>query len=292
MKSDPGRGLTAERVTANGRRFHTVRAGDGEPLVVFEAGLAAGASLWAEVQRKVAEHTATLAYDRAGYGGSQRAKDGRRLADFNADLEAVLDAIEHDGPVILVGQSWGGPTIRAFSHYTRRPVAGLVIVDGTNSTVVGPTEGKGLRVFFGILGKLTWVQLHRKPRGKLLKGITAGLDADDSKRVVRDMLRARSVRAGAAEARGFEVEIDGGLAALEAKGFPPGVPVTFMGAAVAEPGTEEMRARFIASQQEEAEALGHRYVRVDDSRHDIHMQRPDLVIQEVLALVERRRGGS
>jgi pimeloyl-ACP methyl ester carboxylesterase len=269
----------------------TVQAGSGEPLVVFESGLAAGASLWAAVQRQVAVHTATLSYDRAGLGGSTRARDGRRFADINADLEAVLEAVGHDGPVLLVGQSWGGPIIRAFAQSTSRPVAGLVLVDGTKSNLMTSLQAKGLRVYFGLLAKLSWLRLHRRLRGKLLAGITAGLAPDDSARVIRDMLSGKAARSGAAEARGLEAEI-GLLDALEARGFPAGTPVTFMGATVAEPGTEEMRQRFVAAQQAEAETLGHRFVRVDTSRHDIHMQEPGLVADEIVALVERWRSAS
>lgn len=289
VKLDPGKGLTERFVTANRRRMRTVQAGSGAPLVVFESGLAAGASVRADVQRRVSAHTATLSYDRAGIGGSKPAKDGRRFVDLNADLEAVLDAVGHDGPVLLVGQSWGGPIIRAFSHFTSRPVAGLVVVDGTRSQVLTATEGKALRVYFALLGKLSWLGLHRRFRAKVLVGITAGLSADDSARVLRDMLRGNASRAGAAECRGLAGEADE-LGALEARGFPPGVPVTFLGAAQADPGTEAMRERFLAAQQAEAEALGQRFVAVAGSRHDIHMHEPQVVADEIVALVEMRGG--
>jgi pimeloyl-ACP methyl ester carboxylesterase len=255
------------------------------PLVVFESGLAAAASVWADVQRRVSVHTATLSYDRAGIGGSKRARDGRLFHDLNADLEAVLDAAGHDGPVLLVGQSWGGPVIRAFAHFTRRRVAGLVIVDGTKSQVLTSKEGKALRIYFAALGLLSRLGLHRRFRAKLLQGVTAGLSAEDSVRVLGDMLRGNASRAGAAECRGLEVEADR-LGALEARGFPPGVPVTFLAAAQAEAGTEAMRERFVTAQRAEAEALRHRFVLVSDSRHDIHMQEPQVVADEVVALVE------
>jgi len=286
---NPGRGLTEKLVQARGGRFRTVQAGSGEPLVVFESGLGAGASLWAEVQRQVAAHTATLAYDRAGHALSRPAKDARLFADLNADLEALLDAVGHEGPVILVGQSWGGPIIRAFAHHTRRPVAGLVIVDGTNSTAMTEEQAKGLSVFFTILGKASWLQLHRRWRGRLLKGITAGLAEDDSKRVLRDMNSGRSVRAGAAEAKGLAIELPR-MADVEERGFPEGASVTFMSATVAEPGTEEMRARFVARQAAEAERFGARLVVVDTSRHDIHMQEPARVAEEILRIVQQTVG--
>lgn len=282
---EPGTGLTEELVIARGRRFRAVRASSGEPLVVFESGLGTGASAWAAVQREVAKRTATLALDRAGIGGSQPAKDGRRFTDINSDLEAVLDAVGYGGPLILVGQSWGGPIMRAFSHHTRRPLAGVVLVDGTKATVMTSKEGNGLRVYFGLLGKLSRVGLHRKLRGRLIDNITSGMSDEDGARVIRDMMSARAARAGAAESAGLAAEADE-LGALEDRGFPDGVPVTLLAAAQAEAGTEEMRARFVASQRAEGEALGQRIVVVPDSRHDIHMHKSQLVVDEILRLVE------
>jgi pimeloyl-ACP methyl ester carboxylesterase len=251
-------------VSARGRRFRTVRAGEGSPLVVFESGLATSSAAWADVQRKVAAHTATLSLDRAGVGGSSPARDGRLLVDLNADLEGILDSLEEPGPLLLVGQSWGGPVMRSFSHVAQRPLAGIVLVDGTKSAALGPKEGQALNVFFRLLGLLSRVGLHRK-------------------------LRRKGCRGGAREAAGLAVEVDGGLEALEARGFPAGTPVTLMAAAVVDHGNEEIRPRFVESQRCEAEARGNRFVLVEDSRHDIHWHKPDLVVAEILALVERFR---
>jgi hypothetical protein len=48
---DPGPGLTEERIQLlDDRLVRTVVAGLGEPLVVFEAGIGVGASVWVTVQ--------------------------------------------------------------------------------------------------------------------------------------------------------------------------------------------------------------------------------------------------
>lgn len=288
-KFDPGRDLTERFVKADGRRFRTIQAGSGVPLVVFESGLGSCGSMWAEVQRQVAVHTATMAYDRAGLLGSDKAKDCRLLIDLNRDLEAILDALGHEGPILLVGQSWGGPTVRSMAHFTRRPLAGVVLVDGTNSHVMPKEIGKTLAAAFGLFGKLSWLGLHRKLRASMTDaGVTAGLAKDDSDRVHKDVMRARTTRASAAEAAGLlaETEADG-LATLEAKGFPEGVPVVFLTAGLSAPKQpQEMVDGFIATQTAEAERLGARQILVSTSRHDIHMQEPALVADEIIALVK------
>lgn len=58
---DPGPGLTEERIQLlDDRLVRTVVAGLGEPLVVFEAGIGVGASVWVTVQPPVAAETRTL----------------------------------------------------------------------------------------------------------------------------------------------------------------------------------------------------------------------------------------
>jgi hypothetical protein len=58
---DPGPGLTEERIQLlDDRLVRTVVAGLGEPLVVFEASIGVGASVWVTVQPPVAAVTRTL----------------------------------------------------------------------------------------------------------------------------------------------------------------------------------------------------------------------------------------
>lgn len=277
--------LTDVVVTARGRRFRTVRAGEGSPLVVFESGLGTSAAAWSYVQRKIAEKTATLSLDRAGIGGSDPAKDSRLLVDINADLEAILDELGESGPLILVGQSWGGPIMRSFSHFTKRPIAGIVLVDGTKSPALGVKEGQGLKAFFGIMALLSRVGLHGPMRKKMINDPVSGLPKEDGDRILKSMMAGKTIRGSAAEAAGLAIEVDGGLAALEARNFPAGVPVTLMAAAVIDKGNEEIRPRFVESQRAEAKEHGYRYVLVEDSRHDIHWHKPDLVVDEIQRLL-------
>jgi pimeloyl-ACP methyl ester carboxylesterase len=97
----------------DGRSVRTVVAGSGDPLIVFEAGLGAGASMWVTVQRLVADQTRTLSYDRAGYGGSSVDRRPRSVERLAADLAAMLNAVEPNTPAVLVGSSFGAPMATA-----------------------------------------------------------------------------------------------------------------------------------------------------------------------------------
>jgi alpha-beta hydrolase superfamily lysophospholipase len=118
---DGGTGLRSQQVRLlDGRTMRTVVAGNGDPLVIFEGGIAVCASMWMTVQRLVAEETRTFAYDRAGCGGSADDQDGRSLQRMADDLAAVLDAADEDGPAI----SWVRASAPPFCTYSRGHILG------------------------------------------------------------------------------------------------------------------------------------------------------------------------
>jgi pimeloyl-ACP methyl ester carboxylesterase len=116
-------------VDVGGRRLHVSVAGEGSPVVVLEAGIAASSLSWALVSKQVAEFTTVLAYDRAGFGWSDPAPHGCTALDFARDLAILLDKIEIRGPVVLVGHSFGALIARIFEQTYPGRVVGLVLVD-------------------------------------------------------------------------------------------------------------------------------------------------------------------
>ena len=58
-------------VDMEGQHLHLVCAGNGEPSVLFESGIAASSLSWARVLGDVARFRRACAYDRAGLGWSE-----------------------------------------------------------------------------------------------------------------------------------------------------------------------------------------------------------------------------
>jgi pimeloyl-ACP methyl ester carboxylesterase len=69
------------------------------------------------------------AYDRAGYGWSDRAGDGRSPLDTANDLTALLAAAQIEPPYVLVGFSHAGLADRIFAAQHSDQVAGLILID-------------------------------------------------------------------------------------------------------------------------------------------------------------------
>jgi pimeloyl-ACP methyl ester carboxylesterase len=116
-------------IDVGGHRLHAVCMGDGRPVVVLEAAIAASSLSWAAVQPEIAAFTRVCAYDRAGLAWSDAAGHRRSFARIVDELSLLLEQIAPDGPYVLVGHSFGSFIVRAFAERQPERVAGLVLVD-------------------------------------------------------------------------------------------------------------------------------------------------------------------
>lgn len=119
-------------VQVGGHKQHIVFSGTrvtGQPLVVFESGIAGSSVSWHYVQHLTSEFAHVAAYDRAGFGWSSEATTPRTVKQIIHELFSLLDQVDPGRPLILVGHSFGGmcALYGACAHPDR--VAGLVLVD-------------------------------------------------------------------------------------------------------------------------------------------------------------------
>ncbi|AKC88249.1 hypothetical protein WQ53_07210 [Pseudoxanthomonas suwonensis] len=114
---------------ADGRALNLRCSGEGEPVVVLEAGGNMDSSTWYRVQPRLAQLTRVCAYDRAGYGFSDEGPYPRDLEADVADLHAFIRASGIPTPVLLVGHSLGSNIVRRAAQLHPGMVAGLVLVD-------------------------------------------------------------------------------------------------------------------------------------------------------------------
>ncbi len=118
-----------EFVNLGGYKLHTVLAGRGKPVVVFESGMGDDASSWEKVQPEIARSTSTVAYDRPGLGKSDPSPEAHDLRQSAVELHTLLHKSGAPPPYILVGHSMGAFIVRLFAFTYPRETAGLVLVD-------------------------------------------------------------------------------------------------------------------------------------------------------------------
>jgi pimeloyl-ACP methyl ester carboxylesterase len=287
---DAGCGLDQQLVRLpDGRLLRVVLGGAGDPLVVFESGGGVDSSGWVTVQRLVSAQTRTMAYDRAGYCGSDPDPRVRSLQRLTADLATLLDARDERSPVVLVGASFGGALVRAFAAAHPEKVAGLVIVDGTTASVMPPRLAWSIRIGFAVIAALSRVGLHR-PLVRLLvsQGMDGPLPAEDRALIIQRLYMGRNWRVASQETS----QIHTALAVqrrLEATGLPDVPVTTLVGQRI---GRFERRLRpdliEFCRREMQAHPQG-RFVPATRSNHFVPVQEPQLVADEIARIVRSIR---
>ncbi|HYP13702.1 MAG TPA: alpha/beta hydrolase [Bryobacteraceae bacterium] len=116
-------------INAGGADLHIREHGEGEPVVILEAGIAASSISWTYVQPEVAKLTRVISYDRAGFAWSGRCTQPRTPEQILLELRAVMQACRVTAPVVFVGHSFGALIGRLFASRYPEMIAGLVLVD-------------------------------------------------------------------------------------------------------------------------------------------------------------------
>jgi pimeloyl-ACP methyl ester carboxylesterase len=221
---------------------HIVRLeGHGPRTVILESGLGDTLDVWRDIQPRIAAGcTRTLAYNRAGYEGSEPANGPRDAETIVAELRAELKRRNINPPYVLVGHSLGGLYMQYFARNYPKEVAGLLLVDSSHwhqgLTVQGantPYAGRTAVTLF-----MPWIM-----RREILDSATAGEQVHASPR-----------------ARGFPTIV------LSSTRAPPGETPAMR--AIAADMQDEIAADFPDSS----------HVRVPDSGHYIQRDQPAVVI--------------
>jgi pimeloyl-ACP methyl ester carboxylesterase len=114
-------------VDIGGRKLHLHCTGTGAPTVVIEAGASAFAIDFALVQPEIARTNRVCSYDRAGHGWSDAAP--AIATGVPQDLHALLQAAQEKPPYIMVGASMGGVWVRRYQIEYPDEVVGMVLID-------------------------------------------------------------------------------------------------------------------------------------------------------------------
>jgi pimeloyl-ACP methyl ester carboxylesterase len=115
----------------SGRSLHVHCMGNGEPLVVMDAGMGGSGTVWQFVQPEIAQTTRVCVYDRAGAGYSDTPSKPRTVPQIVHELHALLATTKLPGPRVLVGHSMGGLYMRLYAAEFAEEVAGMVLVDAS-----------------------------------------------------------------------------------------------------------------------------------------------------------------
>jgi len=134
-------------VVAGGRRLRiSVRPGDGTaPALLLCNGIGASLEVLQPFVDALDPRREVIRFDVPGVGGSPAPSLPYLLSTFTPVLADLLGKLEHDGPVDVMGFSWGGGLAQHFAVQHRRRCRRLVLAaTGTGSLMV-PAHPRVLR---------------------------------------------------------------------------------------------------------------------------------------------------
>ena len=114
-----------------GARLHLRCAGSGPSTVLLIAGFGNGADTWSAVAPTVSEQARVCSYDRFGTGTSDAPPADQTFATEASDLHDLLATSGEIGPYVVVGHSFGGAEAVEFTSRYADEVDGLLLLDAS-----------------------------------------------------------------------------------------------------------------------------------------------------------------
>ena len=126
-------------ISVNGNSLHYRDwGGNGQPIVLVH-GLASNCRIWDLVAPILASEFRVVALDQRGHGQSFKPDEGYDFATVVSDLDGVRDALDLPNPII-VGHSWGGDVALEYDIAYPGKARGLCFVDGGTIEISGRAD--------------------------------------------------------------------------------------------------------------------------------------------------------
>jgi pimeloyl-ACP methyl ester carboxylesterase len=300
-------------VKIDGAEMHVSRLGNGTPPVILEAGIAASSINWRPLQAELGKLTTTYSYDRAGFGWSvaeSRACTLRRITD---DLHAMLKAMQVPAPYVLVGHSFAGYITRAYANRFPDELAGLVLLDPlTPEEWIAPTPAQrwslrggiwfswagGVLAALGVVRFCLWLLQRGNPAApKSVLALFGPRATETVGRILRELLKLPSEAVRVIRARWstpaffwtmatYIKSLPRCAAELDGASFPAQIPVTVIS------GGHQPQIRLHEHASIATHSQRGRHIIAEKSRHWIHLDQPELVLDAVRDMVTAGRSSS
>ncbi|MEN4010983.1 MAG: alpha/beta hydrolase [Bellilinea sp.] len=121
-------------IEVNGIDVHYKQAGSGEPVMILLHGFGASTYSWREVIQPLAEHGTVIAFDRPGFGLTERPMPGEWKGESpyspKFQIELTIGLMDRLGiqQAVLIGNSAGGTVSMAAALEYPQRVSALVLV--------------------------------------------------------------------------------------------------------------------------------------------------------------------
>jgi pimeloyl-ACP methyl ester carboxylesterase len=264
-------------IDVGGHRLHIWCTGTGSPTVILESGLGAPAVSWGFVQPEVARFTRVCSYDRAGLGYSDPGPTPRTARRLAGELAELLRRSGITEPLVLVGASSGGFSMRIFASEHGERVSGLVLVDASHED-----QGHSVPPIARVVPVLASIGALR------LLGVSFGNSPDSLPPAVRAYGRATHFRASGYKAAASEIaSMEETANEVRTGRRPLTLPVVVVTGAR---GADE----WWLNQQRDQVKMSTRgcHILAQQSGHVVTTDQPEVVVSAIRAVVDAARSRS
>lgn len=241
--------------------FRVLRGGD--PVILLEAGGGMDSNCYADLAPRLHEETGAtvVAYDRAGFGGSDLPDLPCDMREESQSLWRALGILGLDHDVVLVGWSYGGWMSRLHANDHPDQVAGVVFLDPFNCRLI---EELGVE----------YCDAHP------MMGALPFADADPATLTREQKALLRMVGEG----------LGPKLAIMKPTRVPAGIPVRLLSSRRPFLLNDREQQVWWQSHREIVDGIaGARLVEATGSSHGVHFDQPELVLQQIREVVEEVR---
>ncbi len=269
-----------EWVTVDGLSFHYRDwGGSGQPLLLLH-GLASTSHIWDMVAPILAEDHRVVALDQRGHGETDKPTHGFDFASVTKDVLGVMDRLGVGSPVV-VGHSWGGSVALELAVRAPESVKGMAWIDGgmINASARYPTvEDAKFEMsppdFSGVTVESFKERVRTRHQGAGMAPGSHDVVMANFEVLEDNTIKARLTRAN--HLRIIEALWDHHPTELYQQ---VQCPVLIMPARQQQdPSTQERGQRRLMSVDEAEQRLPNsKTVWLEDSIHDVPIQRPELV---------------
>ncbi|HTG55021.1 MAG TPA: alpha/beta hydrolase [Niabella sp.] len=116
-------------ISVDNHHMFLYSTGKGIYTIVMEAGLGANHTCWKAVDTVIAKRARVITYDRPGYLKSDSCSKTRDAITVSRELREALTKANIPPPYIMAGWSLGGAFVRVFAGMYPNDVKGLILVD-------------------------------------------------------------------------------------------------------------------------------------------------------------------
>ena len=272
-------------ISVDGDDMHIYCIGEGSPTVLFEAGLGGNYMDWVLIQPAIGEHTRACTYDRAGMGYSDYVGSSLDTKATVERLHQLLNVAEVEAPYILVGHSIGGIHVRSLYELYPEDVIGMVLLDSSheNQGQYLPEPPIIARIMYNIAPFLARVGLIR----------VLGLSQQQAEHLTSEQTAQVSAMYNRTDFwQALKAENQMALVDTNQQIPPPSMgnlPLNVISQDVAAMRAQnpELASLWIELQGELTElSTNSTYILAKDSGHYVHYDRPQIVINVILSLLQ------